>query len=61
MVRWLFAHLNIGLPEELCQKIKKHPEIKWGAVARNAMIKYLEMIEEAKKKETVPGIEKSKA
>ena len=51
MARYIDAHLNIGLPEELYQKIKKHPEIKWGAVAREAVVKYLEILEERKKKE----------
>jgi len=51
MVKWLMAHLTVGLPEDLYERIKKHREIKWAAVARNAIISYLEMIEEAKKKE----------
>lgn len=46
------AHLTVGLPEDLYERIKKHREIKWAAVAREAMIKYLGMIEEAKKRET---------
>ena len=50
MVRWINAHVTVGLPEDLYEKIKKHKEIKWAAVAREAIIKYLEMIEEAKKK-----------
>lgn len=50
MVQWLTAHLTVNLPEELYGRIKKHKEIKWAAVAREAMIKYLEMIEEAKEK-----------
>jgi hypothetical protein len=49
MARYIDAHLNMGLPEELYEKVKKHPEIKWGAVARAAVIKYLKMIEEAKR------------
>jgi len=55
------AHLTVGLPEDLYNRIKKHKEIKWAAVAREAMIKYLEMIEEAKKREAVPESENSKA
>jgi len=49
MVRWINAHVTVGLPEDLYEKIKKHKEIKWAAVAREAIIKYLKMIEEAKK------------
>lgn len=53
MVRWLNAQLCVGLPQELYERIKRHKEIKWACVAREALIKYLEMIEAAKKdKET---------
>jgi hypothetical protein len=51
MVQWLTAHITVNLPEDLYERIKKHKEIKWAAVARESMIKYLEMIEEAKEKE----------
>lgn len=51
MVQWLIAHITVNLPEELYEKIKKHPEVKWAAVAREAMAKYVKMLEEAKEKE----------
>jgi len=50
-VKWLNSHVSIGVPEELYDRIKKHPEVKWAAVARAAIIKYLDMIEKAKEKE----------
>jgi hypothetical protein len=52
MVQWLTAHVTVNLPEDLYERIKKHKEIKWAAVAREAMISYLEMIEGAKGKGT---------
>jgi len=48
MARWLFAHLNIGLPEDLHDRIKKHPEIKWASVARELLTRYLDEYEEFK-------------
>ena len=41
MVRWLTASLTVSLPEDEYERIKKHPEIKWGAIARKALIQYL--------------------
>lgn len=40
-MRWLNAKLSIALPQEEYEKIKKHPEVKWGAVARQAVLQYL--------------------
>jgi len=51
MVQWLTAHLTVNLPEDLYEKIKKHKEIKWAAVAREAVTAYLKMLEEAKGKQ----------
>jgi len=50
-VKWLNSHVSIGVPDELYERIKKHPEVKWAAVARAAIIKYLDMIEKAKEEE----------
>ena len=50
-VKWLNSHVSIGVPEELYDRIKKHKEVKWAAVAREAIIKYLDMIERAKDEE----------
>jgi hypothetical protein len=50
-VKWLNSHVSIGVPEDLYDRIKKHPEVKWAAVAREAIIKYLDMIEKAKEAE----------
>ena len=48
MARWLYAHLNIGLPEDLHERIKKHKEIRWAAVARELLIQYLDDLEKFK-------------
>ena len=47
MVRWLNAHITVALPEDEYERIKKYPEIKWGAVARKLVIKYLDDLEKA--------------
>ena len=46
--------MNIGLPEDLHDRIKKHPEIRWAAVAREFLIQYLDELEKAK--ETQPTL-----
>jgi len=48
MARWLFAHLNIGLPEDLHDRIKKHPEIRWASIARELLVRYLDEYEKFK-------------
>jgi hypothetical protein len=52
MVKWLNAHVTISLPEDEYERIKKYPEIKWGAVARRLLVQYLNELE--KSKETQP-------
>jgi hypothetical protein len=52
MVKWLNARVSVALPEDEYERIKRHPEIKWGAIARKALIMYLNEIE--KVKETSP-------
>jgi len=48
MVRWLNAHISVALPEDEYEKIKRHPEIKLGAVARKAVIWYANELEKMK-------------
>jgi len=48
MTRWLNAKLSISLPEDEYARIKKHSEIKWGAVARKAVIQYVNELEKSK-------------
>ena len=47
MVRWLNAHLTVCLPEDEYERIKKHPEIKWGQVARKFLVQYLNNLEKS--------------
>jgi len=47
MVRWLTASLTVSLPEDEHDRIKKHPEIKWGQVARKFLIQYLNELEKS--------------
>jgi hypothetical protein len=60
MVRWLNAHLGISLPEDEYERIKKHPEIKWGAIARKAVIAYVNELEKMKENSTNPLIKDTK-
>jgi len=48
MVKWLNAHVTIALPEDEYERIKKYPEIKWGAVARRLLIQYLNELEKTR-------------
>jgi len=48
MVRWLNSHITIALPEDEYERIKKHPDIKWGAVGRRAVIQYLNELEKSR-------------
>jgi len=62
MVRWLNAHLTIPLPEDEYARLKTHPEIKWGAVARKLVLQYLDDIEKAQEllKQSKQSIEATK-
>jgi len=53
MDKWIYAHLNIGLPEDLHDRIKKHPEIRWATVARELIIRYLDEFEKFKSEQSV--------
>jgi len=48
MVKWLNAHVTIALPEDEYERIKKYPEIKWGAVARRLLVQYLNELEKTR-------------
>lgn len=39
------ANITLSLPEELYQKLKAHPEIRWSEVARKAIQQYLDELE----------------
>ncbi len=32
------AHITLGIPDETYAEIKRHPEIKWSEVARQAIV-----------------------
>lgn len=48
MVQWLNARVTIALPEDEYEKIKRHPEVKWAAIARKAMVEYADHLEKFK-------------
>jgi len=39
------ANITLSLPEELYQKLKNHPEIRWSEIARKAIQQYLDELE----------------
>jgi len=39
------ANITLSLPEELYQKLKDHPEIRWSEIARKAIQQYLDELE----------------
>ena len=39
------ANITLSLPDEIYQKLKLHPEIRWSEIARRAIIQYLEDLE----------------
>jgi hypothetical protein len=53
MERWLNARITIPIPEEEYDLIKKHPEIRWGAVARKAVLAYAHELEKMKETFTI--------
>jgi len=53
MDKWIYAHLNIGLPEDLHDRLLKHPEIRWATVARELIIRYLDELEKFKSEQSV--------
>lgn len=40
------TNMTIGIPEDLRERMRKHPEIKWSEVARRAIRKYAERLDE---------------
>lgn len=39
------TNMTIGIPEDLYERMRKHPEIKWSEVARRAIRKYAERLD----------------
>ena len=39
---WVMTNLTLSVPDDLYQEMKKHPEIRWSEVARQALAKKLE-------------------
>lgn len=38
----MMANLTLSVPDDLYEKMKKHPEIRWSEVARQALAKKLD-------------------
>jgi metal-responsive CopG/Arc/MetJ family transcriptional regulator len=39
------ANITISLPKELCEKMKRHSEVKWSEVVRKALSDYVDRLE----------------
>jgi len=60
MERWLNGRITIALPNDEFERIKKHPEIKWGAICRKVVIEFLNEYEKMKENSTNPLIKDTK-
>jgi len=45
MGRLFKSHLTVALTEEAYSRMKEYPEIKWGAIARRAVVKHLDELD----------------
>ncbi|MFB3889017.1 MAG: hypothetical protein ACE14S_05960 [Candidatus Bathyarchaeia archaeon] len=41
------ANITISIPKELRERMKRHSEVKWSEVVRNALTNYVERLETA--------------
>ncbi len=39
-------HITLSIPEDLLERMRRHPEIKWSEVARKAIRRYLLELED---------------
>ncbi len=39
------ANLTVSIPKELCEKMKRHSEVKWSEVVRKALSEYVDRLE----------------
>lgn len=38
-------NITLSIPEEIYEKMKRHPEVKWSEIARRAILEYLRKLE----------------
>ncbi len=41
------TNLTVAIPKNLCEKMKRHPEVKWSEVVRKALTDYVDRLEMA--------------
>jgi len=39
------ANITISIPQDLCEKMKRHSEVKWSEVIRKALSNYVDRLE----------------
>ena len=39
------VNITISIPQELCEKMKRYPEVKWREVIRKAIASYIDRLE----------------
>ncbi len=42
--RKLMANITLSIPNDIRERMKKHPEIKWSEVVRRAILEYLDKL-----------------
>ena len=52
------TEIKVSLPEELANKMKKHPEINWDAIASIVFEKYIENLEIAENEKEIDELTK---
>ena len=39
------ANVTVSIPQDLCEKLKRHSEVRWSEVIRKALANYVEKLE----------------
>ena len=39
------VNITVSIPPELCEKMKRHTEVKWSEVVRKALVNYVDRLE----------------
>ena len=39
------VNITVSIPPELCEKMKRHSEVKWSEVVRKALVNYVDRLE----------------
>ena len=48
MLMYIMAEITLRIPEEVYNKMKKHEEVSWSEVVKEAILEYIHRLEERK-------------